>query len=708
MADFDPDKFLMETAPPAKAAPAAAPQQFDPDAFLAETAPPQSIGQKGIDTLTSIGHGVSKAAGWLGSVTDRFTGAASSRAAIGELQKGNSPVRASRAFMEQFGKPAETAPTGKEIAAQAGFSTAESIRLPFKNVVGESIKASPAGIAGLGVDILADPTNVVPGKGALKALGVGGEVVGQGIRMGAKATDAVTGTRIAGGITELAAKKAEATRLALKSIFSPKQAPDFAQMVEIAKKNGINPAILPESVEFGPTSTVTRVARVKAEGPLGQKALEDFQKGQDAVRGAIQKKVSEYGGGVTMSPQVAGGRIREAVDEAVEATLKSMDVTYNSIAKKYPGLQIAEAEQKHLLDILVDVDKFATERLSQRITGSQASQAKDLKNTVNAVINAGGSYEGTLAVMRNIGDAAFKNKSVMDLNPPDVARLRSLYGNLSESLIRTVEKVEGAKVGESLRANNKVMAEFFGDKSALDKIINNRNLADEGVFRELVANGDSRQLAALREILQPEDIGALKAAFVDDLIRKDFDGQFSFARLENALKSPRGQTVLSNFFEPAEVKDLVDLVRLGDRFGSPVMSTSGTGASQAIRGITTSIGDSLIDDAYLDRMKESARSEGIRIPRENSRSAVDIYMEETPGSHSSMGRKAGKGGKTPGASLTGSDLIESIRSYDKRPEWMKRTPTERRSKALQIYSTTSTDENEARRDAIRRRSQGGK
>jgi hypothetical protein len=102
----------------------------------------------------------------MGAITgaiDPYTGAPV-RAGIGAAIEGNNPLTAA---YEQFGKPSETAPTGRELSEKMG--------------VPES--ASP--YTGMAIDVLADPTLLIPGgavgratKGAKSVAGKVGPKVG--------------------------------------------------------------------------------------------------------------------------------------------------------------------------------------------------------------------------------------------------------------------------------------------------------------------------------------------------------------------------------------------------------------------------------------------------------------------------------------------------------------------------------------------------
>ncbi len=133
----------------------AAPVQSGPWAKYAGSTPPESPG-----LLSQLGSAALSGASDLGQYIDKYTGGPV-RAGISAAQAGENPISA---YAKQFGEPG--APTGKEIATTAGLSTTPIPphrigSMPYQPKPGEGI--SPAGMGGLAVDVLADPTLAVQG-----------------------------------------------------------------------------------------------------------------------------------------------------------------------------------------------------------------------------------------------------------------------------------------------------------------------------------------------------------------------------------------------------------------------------------------------------------------------------------------------------------------------------------------------------------------
>ena len=620
-----------------------------------------------------------------GRFIDRFSGAASTRAAVGAAQDSETVPGAmrnsSKAFFQQFAQPPEMAPTGKEIAAKGGFSTEEYIPTPLVGIDGAHYKVSPAGIVGTGVDAVADPTTYIPGgvlaKGAAKA---GGKALGAGIVGGAHITDAVTGTKAA-------TKTVEAARMAFSSVFNPKRAIDWDEMVTIAGKNGIPVDMLPEAIEFGHDSIITRAGRVKAEGPLGQADLEKFYHAHEAVRDATKVKAAEIGGGTfTISPQEAGAMIRESYDNAVKQFFANVDITYDDVLKRNPGLKLDIKAAYGLEDKLQGIETWAKGRVVNGITETQRSQAKGLLNSVTAIRQAQDAKD-VVGALRMIGEAAFSSKNALADIPADVARLRGLYGDITEGLMTTIEKQtpNGKQTAQRLRASNKEMSEFFGDKSILDRAIGDKKLSDEGLFRVLVENGDSLKIGALRKVLQPDEFNSLKGTFLNGLLKEDFEGGFQFQGVKGRMRTKQSQ--MTSLLDPNEIEEFGDLVRLGDRFGKPIMSTSGTGASISFSSIKQGVSNALFHEGFIENLKKRARG-GSPDPGATS-----------GGEFTGLADRMSDGSTvTPGGGILGAVQSRGVNK------------SERNAKAAQMTTTQDFDENKGRRDAVRRRieRQGGK
>jgi hypothetical protein len=137
----------------------------------------ETAGRAALDTVGAVANKI-----------DSVTGAPT-RAAIGRMQdKGFDLSEAANAFKSQFAEDPALAPTGKEIAEKAGldgkttlsdvapwaFTDEKGLTLRAKK--GGFLDVSPAGAAGLAIDVVADPTNLLPPAKVAQFLGKGGRV----------------------------------------------------------------------------------------------------------------------------------------------------------------------------------------------------------------------------------------------------------------------------------------------------------------------------------------------------------------------------------------------------------------------------------------------------------------------------------------------------------------------------------------------------
>lgn len=127
------------------------------------------------DILDKSISSVGEAAGSAISAIDRFTGAPI-RAAVGAFQK-DKPV--GEAFINQFLRPPQAAPSGKDIMTAAGLSSKENIPSPLRDFRNTPVKVSPAGVAGGLAEAALDPTMYIPGRLAAKGIEKGASTLGR-------------------------------------------------------------------------------------------------------------------------------------------------------------------------------------------------------------------------------------------------------------------------------------------------------------------------------------------------------------------------------------------------------------------------------------------------------------------------------------------------------------------------------------------------
>lgn len=657
---------------------------------------------------------------WALDKLDSVTGAPT-RAAIGAIQDDKNPVSA---FANQFGKDTSLAPTGKTIMQKAGVSDdALSDTFPsLYNEDGEGLQLqkggwadfTKSGVAGFGVDILADPTNLI-GLGAVKGAGnaaakatkaaaVGSknaalataEAVGKGIAKGAaKGVDAISGTKAGSEALE-----------GFSKFVTPRVADDYGKFLDIAKAHNIDPKVLPSSVEFGPDNFISRADRNIAEGPIGQARLEKFRQAEDAVQEALENQVTKISGGARLDEVAAGQHLRDSFDRGVDKFFEGVDWTHNMVQQQAPGLMLSEGGAKTLSSKVNGIEKYAKGLVERGITNTERTQGDQLLRAVEAIRNSKGSYKQINEAREMIGRAAFKAKNALADIPPDVEKLRDLYFAIDDALIDTTKSNLGDDIAQRLSDNNKAMSEFFGQKGVLSPVVGARGMSNEQVFKSLVLNGDSRKIEALKKVLPPEDFKALQGAFLESLIRRNPDGTVSLGRLHGTMQAKKNQ-LRALFPNVGDIEGITQLAELSGRMGNPVLSSSGTGASNVFRDLTKGVSDSIGSSVIVDKMKDAARNKAPLslvdraapiadditefIPDAPKKSFTQKAMSLAPIASDSKEVVAGRVGHV-GAKLSSTDrankspeekLIEKI---DRNPELLQtiRNPNLRRQLEIQV------------------------
>ena len=415
----------------------------------------------------------------------------------------------------------------------------------------------------------------------------------------------------------------------VKSYFNPEVDPKFDEFVDIAKRNGIDPNILPESVKFGPDSSASRAARNLAEGRFGEETLKRFNESLGQVREAYNKKILNYSKGLPVDEVSAGKILRDSYDEGVSKFFDQMDFTHNTIIDQAPGLTLTPQSLQKIESSLNGVEKFAKGRMSRGVTETQRKQGQQLLNAVDAIRARNGSYKQTVEALRDIGEAAFQSKNSLADVPVDVKKMRKIYNDLNDGLIDTVRSNLGSDIADSLVANNKAMSEFFGDQSLISRVMGDKSIAPEQAFQSLILRGDSQELQALKKILPKEKWDYLKGAALENLAKRDPEGDFTFKQLFSSMRSKKNS--LASIFEPEELADHLGIVRLGDRYGSPVLSSSGTGASLSFNDLTKAVTNPTVD-AFAIRNANKAASKAAQTTQSQPQKVIDVpqWRKDSP------------------------------------------------------------------------------
>jgi hypothetical protein len=577
--------------------------------------------------LYNTGKAVMDGIGWLGNQYERYV-TAPTRAAI----SGSHPITD---FAHQFGDDPAKAPTGEDIAKKLGITSTPvadlegdlpnypdiGFEMPINPNLFKNITKSQA--AGAVVNAAADPLVYAPlgtiargaGSAVKGAAGTALDATGKALSLGAEAIDGATGTGLAGGLVnrggktlDFLANSAKSGNDALGKIFNPKQAADYPELLEIAKRNGVDVSNLPESVEFGRGTFLDSASRARREGVIGEPYMERFKEGQHQLQGAVDKQVARMGGGTApLAEREAGADLRQGFQKGVDKVWKDIDLTYDSVQKYAPGLQIDRNAMAAVDSKLGGLERKAQALVDRGIDSADQAQGKYLLNAIQQFRNGNGSFKQGVEALRSIGRKAFGSQIDGQI-PHDVNAMRDLYFTLEPALNKTIEKHVNPDFAREITANNSKIHQLYQDESQVGHILGNKDVAPEVAFQRAIMNGDSDQIAVLKRLLPPEVFNRQRAAFVNNLVKREADGSMSLPNLFSALRNKRGQ--LEYLFQdaPEQMKELQDILRLADRFGKPVLSTSGTGASNVFHHIKDSFKSGVANDVLIESLKDKARA----------------------------------------------------------------------------------------------------
>ncbi len=525
-----------------------------------------------------------------GSFIDRFTGAPARAGLEGIIsgtkespkqlpliqRLGAGTTKGIEAFTGQFGRDPSKAPTGKQIASEElGLST-ETLGTKTGGAVPFGV--SPAGIAGLTIDVTADPTNLVPvGTAAKTVAKTGKKIFGGGGNVGGGLVDIVTGTKLGTGLTDAVGAGFKKAGEVTGAPFISKEAPDFKKFAEISLRNNIDVEDLPTSVKFGKGSAASKQERFRAQG-VGTEADEitfNFEKKKQQVNDAIVNEVDKLSGKLKLDAKNAGLLIRDGWSKRVSNVMDDLEVRYdNAVAD--PRALIEDQAFIKMDTALNKIKKDATRRAKPHRGEATVKSNEEILGWINAIESGNGSYKQTLEIMRDLGEEAFKAPNPL-IAGADKAELKKMYFALRDGLTDTA-MFHNPTVGEQLIKNNEILSGLIGEKNTLSKVIGNPNLDDAQLFKSLVQNGNANDYAALKSFFSPDELQAIKGAFINETMNADgFTDIIRAKSTRNTLN--RKKTALVELFEEGELQNFNDLLELSDRLGIDVLSTSGTGST---------------------------------------------------------------------------------------------------------------------------------
>lgn len=585
--------------------------------------------------LDNIGNAITA----VGETVDSYTGAPT-RSAVNAVLDGNNPISA---FASQFGESPAKAPTGSELAKKMGVddSTGKVITNPKTGITSRTTK-SDADIVGFGIDVGADWTNALPFVNFGK---VGGKLKSY-LKGSAKAAEeAANTTNTLVDSAEVLKESSKEAKKSLVKLFRPDVSPDWKDYQRIAQENGVDPSLLNEAHEFGPSSLISRHARSVAEGPLGAEKLAKHEQFVKSVTDATENKIKQIGKTDRVLDNAdAGALITEDWDKSVDSFFKGMGETYNTAISAAPDMRLDKKSTTILNSKLNEMESWATKRLRRNvdaektlntatrkteigkagkkvmdaedsvieaITDEGKAQAQEVLRAVkvakNAINKSGGDLRQVYTAMRDVGDIAFKKKKSLNSIPADQRKFQEMYFTLQKGMNESIGVHLGDDFKKALEANNAAMSEFFSNRGKLDKVLGNKDLGGEEVFKKLILGGDTKQIESLFSVISPEAKNQLKASFLNNAVSRNSDGVINFKTTRNNLNKYRKDGKLKVLFQDSELQQLDEIMKLGDAAGSPVMSSSGTSAGNAFRDILSTVKNKVEGDLLVEGMKKGAR-----------------------------------------------------------------------------------------------------
>jgi hypothetical protein len=417
-----------------------------------------------------------------------------------------------------------------------------------------------------------------------------------------------------------------------------------------------------------------------AEGIKGEDLLNLHEEGFRQIRDALNDKIKTIGFGTVLDEKEAGALIKASFYKRTEELFARLDATYNKIAKANPGLKITDYDKFIIDTALFELEQKARKMVETGITNTTRGQGEQLLRAVENARNAKGDFADTVAQMQEIGRISYgRNQNALADVPLDIQRFKDLYQEFKRAVLHTVKVKVGENEFADLVKNNKIMTEYFSNKNAVAGAIGSSKLSDEGIFRNLVKGGDTKKIRALMNLLGEEELAALKASYLNSLIKFNADGTFGFDALYSALRSNKAKLKEmfqdANLFSFYDLIDVADLVKLGKEHGFGKMSTSGSSAGWSLTDIPKAITRATVDENILNRMKARADKLGPPAsPASKPRFGVNPFGDEVGAVALDLPKELLKG------------IMKS-----------KRGPIERRSKVFQSIAPSMYTEKDKKR-----------
>lgn len=456
-----------------------------------------------IPGLQAAGSGITRGFGKISQALDKVTGAPI-RAGVYRAMQGK-PEEAFGAAIQQFGEDPTKAPSGKDIAYEAGLSKEPYIRTPIimNPYTGKegTLRVSPAGIAGALGEMALDPTSYIPAS----SVGHAATALGKGL----SATAGFAGRKLAPKIGKLVARvPEEATRAYIAN-------PERIEANAAKYSSSDIKDIIDETVGEAKSNVIESSAEVEKRKALLKRKLRE-KRSDLRDQTATPEIVSQIQGSLDDQKKLLGSLSQEA-DKALERSgikfrrddlLSLIDEIGRSPGKYVVGDQRASTLEKlmrqrervasipdeyidavNLRDILGqvrdDIDfrlnagEFNKELNAMRKTFAQRMSfaLKDQVPEYRDFMNVMSQYADNLESMSNLFGSA-KNPE------PAYATLKKLRQGASPNLIETIKR--NAELTKS-KMLSETLGQYQRDANVLRRIKRGEDLGSE-LFPEDVAN----------------------------------------------------------------------------------------------------------------------------------------------------------------------------------------------------------------------------
>lgn len=513
----------------------------------------------GIPVLQSAGAGITQGLGAVSQTIDKYTGAPV-RAGVYRAMQGK-PEEALSAAYEQFGADPTKAPSGKDIAYEAGLSKEPYIRTPIimNPYTGKegTLRVSPAGIAGGLGEMALDPTTYIPAG-----------TIGKGLAKGALAASEALGAlgrKVTPKLGKMIARVPEETTRAYMA--RPKEITQTAKMYTGEDiKDIIDETVGTAKADVDATKNQSELLRQQLKQKLKEKRF-DLQRqtipsdvvneiqgsleNQKAVLGELSKQADDalVKSRVNFQKEhllnlidgIGKSAGKYAVGDARTNALQKLYATRQRIADSLPDVIPAQDLRDVLQQIRADIDfdmnagEFNTDlnkmrkEFSGRISDTLKNQVPEYSNYMRQMSELSGSLE---QMSKLFGSEKFPAKA---------------YGTL-----QNVRKGTRPDIVEAIRRNaeltkNQMLSQTLG-KYQKDASLLNRMQRGEDLSKDLF----------------PQDLSKLQDMEATQKMAEDIYAPMSRIR----PGTDRAQSVVRRFNQPtASIEDARALVAVGKSAG---------------------------------------------------------------------------------------------------------------------------------------------